>query len=72
MNNSENIHQKVKLCGETLNQWGKEVTRRFGDRIRQCKLKMKRLRHLRDHHSVDMYKKVKDELFLILEQREIF
>lgn len=72
MNNSDNIQQNVKLCGETLEQWGKEVTGRFGYRIRQCKSKMKKLRRLRDCNSVNMYKKAKEELFLIFDQREIF
>lgn len=71
-NNVVNIQQKVKLCGDNLEQWGREVTGRFGDRIKKCKLKMSKLRKLRDGNSVTMYKKAREELFLILEQREIF
>lgn len=66
------IRQKVKFYGKRLEQWGKEVTGKFGVRINQCKTKLKQLRQLRDSNSVRLYKEVNKELFLILDQREIF
>ncbi|XP_074351201.1 uncharacterized protein LOC141690330 [Apium graveolens] len=69
---SDDIQKKVKTCGEKLYQWGKEITSRFGDRIKNCKKKMQMLRKCRDAESVRRYNDIKAELFLILEQKEIF
>lgn len=69
---SEDIQIKIKTCGEKLQQWGKEITSRFGDRIKNCKKEMKRLRKCRDALSVKEFNDAKADLFRILEQREIF
>lgn len=46
------IQEKIKNCGDSLSQWGKEITGKFSDRIRGCKLEMKKLRKRRDEFSV--------------------
>lgn len=66
------IQDKIKLCGENLQQWGKEITGRFNARIKSCRLEMRRLRKFRDAGSVGKYKEAKKTLMLILEQKEIF
>lgn len=67
-----NILQKIQQCGERLEIWGKDVTGNFGQRIKSCKMELKQLRNKRDTQSVLMYNEVKKQLFLILDQREIF
>ncbi|XP_074322878.1 uncharacterized protein LOC141659850 [Apium graveolens] len=68
----EDIRGKIKKCGENLYQWGKEVTGRFSERLKKCKIEMRRLRKYRDPDSVRAYDEVKKQLLLILEQKEIF
>lgn len=66
------ILQKVKQCGESLGQWGKEITSCFGKRIRECKARLKILRGRRDASSIQEFKEVKQQMFLILDQKETF
>lgn len=66
------ILQKVRTCGDNLSLWGKEVTGCFGKRIKECKFKLKQLRNKRDEVSVVEYEELKKQLFLILDQKEIF
>lgn len=66
------ILQKVRICGDNLSLWGKEVTGCFGKRIKECKFKLKQLRNKRDEVSVVEYEELKKQLFLILDQKEIF
>ncbi|KAL8122327.1 hypothetical protein AgCh_018896 [Apium graveolens] len=66
------ILQKVRNCSDNLSLWGKEVTGCFGKRIKECKLKLKQLRTKRDEVSVVEYEGLKKQLFLILDQKEIF
>ncbi|XP_074337078.1 uncharacterized protein LOC141674256 [Apium graveolens] len=67
-----NIMQKIALCGESLEVWGKEITGCFNRRIRDCKERLQQLRSARDAQSSRMYKEAKQKLFLILNQRKIF
>lgn len=60
------IQDKIKLCGENLQQWGKEITGRFNARIKSCRLEMRRLRKFRDAGSVGKYKEAKKTLMLIM------
>lgn len=69
---ASDILQKVKLCGDNLSLWGKKITGCFGKRINECKLKLKQLHHKRDNQSVNDLKKANHQLFLILDQKEIF
>ena len=66
------IVTKVRQCGESLQIWGREITGCFNRRIKECKLRLKQLRSARDDHSMEQYKDAKQQLFLILDQREIF
>ncbi|KAL8116353.1 hypothetical protein AgCh_022742 [Apium graveolens] len=68
----ENIQEKVKICSQQLDQWGKEITSKFSSRIKSCKLELKKLRKRKDSVSVERYKEIKGKLFVILEQKEIF
>ncbi|XP_074336782.1 uncharacterized protein LOC141673954 [Apium graveolens] len=71
-NSKSDIQEKVKLCGEKLLVWGKEITGDFAKRIRECKVELKQWRGRRDTQAVQNYKEMKKKLFLILDQREIF
>lgn len=66
------IQEKIKNCAINLGVWGKEITGCFAKRIKECKLQLKYLRAKRDINSVQEYKLVKQQLFLILDQREVF
>lgn len=66
------IQHKVKVCGENLEQWGKEITGRFNDRIKNCKMEIRRLRKFRDASSVQKYMEAKENMAKILGQKEIF
>ncbi|XP_074356438.1 uncharacterized protein LOC141696155 [Apium graveolens] len=70
--NNEDIQVKIKNCGKKLLQWGQEVTGKFSERIKRCKIEMCRLRKFRDPISAHKYQEAKDQLLLILEQKEIF
>lgn len=70
--NMTHIMEKVQVCGERLEQWGKEVMGKFGKRIRLCKTELKLLRNRRDDVSISRYKAVKNELFNIFNQQETF
>lgn len=35
------IQQKVKVCGESLYEWGKEITGNFSGYIKSCKFELK-------------------------------
>lgn len=69
---NSNVLQKLKCCAESLNIWGQKITGCFSRRIKDCKVKLKVLRSKRDEHSATEYEKVKKQLFLILNQKEIF
>lgn len=66
------VQEKVKQCGEKLEAWGKELTNNFSSIIKACKTELKQLRNRRDNVSTEKYKEVKKQLFLILDQKEIF
>lgn len=70
--NSCNILQKVNKCAENLDVWGREITGYFSRRIKECKIKLKSLRNKRDAHSVAEFANAKKQLFLVLDQKEIF
>lgn len=71
-NSNGDILQRIKQCGERLESWGKNVTGNFGKRIKECKLVLKQLRSRRDEQSVRRCNEAKKQLFLVLDQREIF
>lgn len=52
--------------------WGREITGCFSKRIRECKEKLKRLRSRQDADSISKYEEVRQQLYLILDQKEIF
>lgn len=72
LNSSDHIMQRIQQCGERLESWGKNLTRDFSKRIKNCKIELQQLRNRRDEQSVLRYKEVKHQLFLILDQREVF
>lgn len=71
-NKHANILHKVQQCGEKLEIWGRELTGCFSKRIIECKTKMKQCRNGRDEQLILKYKEAKDQLHLILDQKEIF
>lgn len=71
-NVNSTIQQKIQLCADTLSDWGKERTGCFNKRIKECHQKLKYLRRKRDVESVKEYKDTKHQLYLILDQKEIF
>ena len=50
----------------------KEITRRFSDRIKNCKMEIRRLKKCRDANSVQKYREAKENMAKILELKEIF
>ncbi|XP_074327290.1 uncharacterized protein LOC141665210 [Apium graveolens] len=66
------ILQRLSKCAESLNVWGKEITGSFSSRIKDCKAKLKLLRGKRDAWSVAEFENTRQQLFLVLDQKEIF
>lgn len=66
------IQKKIKTCAVYLGQWGKEIINKFNERLKLCKKEMRKWRKSRDDESVKKYKEAKDNLILILQQKEIF
>ncbi|KAK1375097.1 hypothetical protein POM88_031290 [Heracleum sosnowskyi] len=56
------IQNKVKICGEKLGVWGKDITSHFGKRIKACKTELKQLINKRDIQSQQRYKEVRKNL----------
>lgn len=71
-NGNVDIQQKVQICSEMLAVWGKEITRNFSGRIKECKGELKKFRSSKDEDSKAKYKAAKHQLNHILNQREIF
>lgn len=63
---------KLSNCAESLQVWGREITGCFQKRIKDCKCKLKLLRNKRDTQSVEEYEATKKQLFLVLDQKEVF
>lgn len=72
LGNNADIQTKIKHVSDNLFQWGQEITGKFSSRIKSCKVEMRKLRNCRNTESVHKYNELKNRLFLILEQREIF
>ncbi|XP_074327838.1 uncharacterized protein LOC141665756 [Apium graveolens] len=51
------ILEKIHIYGERLGEWGKEITGKFGNRLKLCKNELKQLRGKRDNASVERFKK---------------
>ncbi|XP_074368854.1 uncharacterized protein LOC141708914 [Apium graveolens] len=66
------ILQKLSKCAESLNVWGKEIIGSFSSRIKDCKAKLKLLRGKRDAWYVAEFENTRQQLFLVLDQKEIF
>lgn len=66
------ISQKIKICGQSLASWGKEITGNFSGRIKQCKVVMKQYRGGRDDSSKGKYREARKEMMKVLDQRDIF
>lgn len=66
------IMQKIKYFAENLENWGHEITGCFQKCIKECKSMLKLLRNRRDNQSMQDYEMTKKQLFLILDQKEIF
>lgn len=69
---SLSVMQKLRGCAENLQIWGREITGCFKKRIKECKYKLRILRNKRDSKSVEEFQLTKKQLFLVLDQREIF
>lgn len=66
------IVQRINRCAESLDVWGKEVTGCFNKRIRECKIMLKKWRDKRDSYAVEEFDKARKQLYLVLDQKEIF
>ncbi|KAL8094943.1 hypothetical protein AgCh_036452 [Apium graveolens] len=71
------LEPKKKVIGgqkrsQNLEIWGKEITGCFIKRIKESKLELKALRGRRDVNLVELYKKAKQRLHLLLDHKEIF
>uniref|UniRef100_A0A803P371 Zinc finger, CCHC-type n=1 Tax=Cannabis sativa TaxID=3483 RepID=A0A803P371_CANSA len=69
---SLDVPRKIKNCGEMLLVWGKDYTRNFSQRIKECKQNIQRWKKGRDMASVENYKQAVTKLTEILLQKEIF
>lgn len=70
--NELGVMDKIQICREKLGNWGKEITNKFGKRIRLCKGELNQLRNKTDAISVARFKEVKKQLHRIFDQQEIF
>ncbi|KAL8106994.1 hypothetical protein AgCh_023701 [Apium graveolens] len=68
----EDVSKKITRCARSLQPWGKEITCCFSKRIKECKQRLKVSRSGRDRNSVAAYRKAKEDLFLVLDQKEVF
>ncbi|XP_074355749.1 uncharacterized protein LOC141695401 [Apium graveolens] len=69
---SGDFRHKIQRCAESLSDWGKEITGCFNKRIKECYQVLKHLCRKRDDQSVKQYRDTKQQLFFILDQKEIF
>lgn len=67
-----NVMQRVQRCAESLDIWGREITGCFSRRIKECKNRLRVLRDKRDDQSLVEYEEARKQLFLVLDQKEIF
>lgn len=58
-NKSMNIQQKIKICSEKLELWGREVTGKFGCYIKACKAQLHLLRNKGDSAALERFREVK-------------
>ncbi|XP_060965512.1 uncharacterized protein LOC133034440 [Cannabis sativa] len=70
--NHVSVAEKISLCAEKLSTWGKNVTGNFKLRIKKCRNELNQLKNKRDTLSVQRYSEKKKELFLVLDQKEVF
>lgn len=64
--------QKITMCNKDLAEWGKSITRNFGQHIKQCSEELNRLRSKRDTRLVNTFKEVRAQLFKILDHKESY
>lgn len=70
--NNGGVTQKIRSCADSLEVWGREITSWFSKRIKDCKTKLKRLRNKQDAQSTVQYDEARKQLYLVLDQKEIF
>uniref|UniRef100_A0A803Q310 Reverse transcriptase domain-containing protein n=1 Tax=Cannabis sativa TaxID=3483 RepID=A0A803Q310_CANSA len=66
------VQNKIKRCGDTLINWGKDYTAGINSRIKEAKLTLKQLKERCDDYSIKKYGEAEKDLFEILTQREVF
>lgn len=66
------LQDKISICGEKLKNWGKEITGKFGKRVKACKKQLNQLRYKHDEVSVNRFKSQKKKLFIIFGQQGVF
>lgn len=71
-NEQDDIQHKVQRCGNQLMVRGAEITGNFSARIKACRRDLKLLRGQRKRQAQKKYNEVRQNMFLILNQREIF
>lgn len=64
--------QKLQACQTKLGVWGKEITWKFTQGIRDCKNHLKHLKQRKDRDYIRLYAKEQNRLNEVLIQKEIF
>uniref|UniRef100_A0A803NVG6 Uncharacterized protein n=1 Tax=Cannabis sativa TaxID=3483 RepID=A0A803NVG6_CANSA len=70
--NSVEIMEKIRLCGQNLETWGKNLTGSFKKRIGFWKKKIAQFKGSRDADDISAYNEAEKQLFEIYAQREVF
>ncbi|XP_060968346.1 uncharacterized protein LOC133035920 [Cannabis sativa] len=70
--NGLHMHQNIQLCGQALQEWGTHVSGNFSARIKSCKRELWQLKSRQDAEGKQQYVDTKQQLFEILNQREMF
>lgn len=66
------IQLKLERCGEDLLCWGKSLSRRFKERIKDCRAQMNSLRSKYDSTSIHQFEEAKRNYNKLLAQQEVF
>ncbi|XP_019150960.1 PREDICTED: uncharacterized protein LOC109147758 [Ipomoea nil] len=64
-----NCHQ---YCGHSLMRWGGDHFQKFGDRIKQLRMKQDAIRHRRDPDAITEFRNLKIQLSQLEAQEDIF
>ncbi|KAM6599952.1 hypothetical protein CsatA_019561 [Cannabis sativa] len=66
------IQEKIKLCGNKLTEWNNDYLGKFHSRLKHWKSEAKKFKAGRDDVSLRRFKEAENNLFEVLNQKEIF